>query len=133
MTDYAGVLVRAVVVALSEDAEARALLGEPVRVFDMAPKGVAAPYVVIGRGGEVPLRGDGGGCEVSLSLTGVSRFAGQEEARAVVAVLRQVLDGRGVAEGGVTGRVRVLGSEVFSGSDGRAAYGVVRLRAVMEG
>ena len=133
MTDFAGVLAKAVVAALSADAGAKALLGDPVRVFDAPPKGALAPYVVIGRGVEMPLKGDGGGCEVSLSLTGVSRFAGQEEARAVVAVVREVLDGLAVSDGGVTGCVRVRGAEVFSCSDGRGAYGALRLRAVMEG
>lgn len=133
MTDFAGVLVKAVVAALSVDTGAKALLGDPVRVFDAAPKDVVVPYLVIGRGGEVPLKGDGGGCEVLLSLTGVSRFAGQEEARAVVAVVREVLDGLVVSDGGVTGVLRVRGAEVFAGSEGRVSYGTLRLRAVMEG
>ncbi|WP_242913750.1 DUF3168 domain-containing protein [Brevundimonas pishanensis] len=133
MTDFAGVLAKGVVAALSAEAGVQALLGDPVRVFDAAPKGAVAPYLVIGRGGEVPLKGDGGGCEVLLSLTGVSRFAGQEEARAVVAVVREVLDGLAVSDGGVTGVVRVRGAEVFAGSEGRVSYGTVRLRAVMEG
>ncbi|WP_297801113.1 DUF3168 domain-containing protein [uncultured Brevundimonas sp.] len=133
MSDIAGVLVKAVVAALAADAALKALLGDPVRVFDAPPKGGVAPYLLIGRGVEVPLKAEGGGAEVSLSLSVVSGFAGQEEARAVVAVVRDVLDGLAVSEGGVTGNVRLRGAEVFVGGDGRGAYGILRLRAVMEG
>lgn len=133
MSDVAGVLVKAVVAALAADEGVQALLGDPVRVFDAPPKGGVAPYLLIGRGVEAPLKADGGGAEVSLSLTVVSRFSGQEEARAVVAAVRDVLDGLAVSDDGVAGVVRVRGAEVFSGSDGRGAYGVLRLRAVMEG
>lgn len=133
MSDVAGVLVKAVVAALATNAAVTALLGDPVRVFDVPPKGAVVPYLLIGRGVEVPLKAEGGGAEVSLALTVVSRFAGQEEARAVVAVVREVLDGLAVSDGGVTGVVRVRGAEVFAGSEGRVSYGTVRLRAVMEG
>ena len=133
MSDVAGVLVKAVVAALAADEGVKALLGDPVRVFDAPPKGAVAPHLLIGRGVEVPLKAEGGGAEVSLSLSVVSRFAGQEEARAVVAAVRDGLDGLAVSEGGVTGIVRVRGTEVFVGGDGRGAYGILRLRAVMEG
>lgn len=133
MSDFAGALVKGVVAAVSADAGLKALCGDPVRVFDAAPKGVAAPYLLVGRGNEKPLAAQGGGSEIELSLTVVSRFAGQEEARAVVAGLRLVLDGLAVSQGAVAGVVRVRGAEVFSGADGRGAYGVLRLRSVMEG
>ena len=133
MSDVAGVLVKAVVAALAADGRVQALLGDPVRVFDAPPKGGLAPYLLIGRGVEVPLKAEGGGAEVSLSLTVVSRFSGQEEARAVVALVRDVLEGLAVSDDGVMGVVRVRGAEVFAGGDGRGAYGVLRLRAVMEG
>jgi len=133
MSDVAGVLVKAVVAALAANEAVKALLGDPVRVFDVPPKGAVARYLLVGRGVEVPLNAEGGGAEVTLSLSVVSRFSGQEEARAVVAAVRSALDGLAVSDGGVTGCVRVRGAEVFAGDDGRGAYGVLRLRAVMEG
>lgn len=133
MSDVAGVLVKAVVAALAADEGVQALLGDPVRVFDVPPKGALAPYLLVGRGVEVPLNAEGGGAEVTLSLSVVSRFSGQEEARAVVAAVRSALAGLAVSDDGVTGCVRVRGADVFAGGDGRGAYGVLRLRAVMEG
>lgn len=123
MSDVAGVLVKAVVAALSAEAGVKALLGDPVRVFDVPPKGTVAPYLVIGRGVEVPLNADGGGSEVTLSLSVVSRFSGQEEARTVVAAVRSALDGLAVSDGGVTGCVRVRGADVFAVVTGAGPMG----------
>ncbi|WP_292043700.1 MULTISPECIES: hypothetical protein [unclassified Brevundimonas] len=43
MSDVAGVLVKAVVAALAVDEAVKALLGDPVRVFDVPPKGRLRP------------------------------------------------------------------------------------------
>ena len=102
-------------------------------MFDVPPKTAEAPYLVIGRAVEAPLGAQGGGCVVTLTVTAVSRFAGQEEARAVVAAMRDALEAFEVSDEGVKGVLRGRGAEVFSSSDGRGAYGVLRLRAVMEG
>ncbi|WP_406852013.1 DUF3168 domain-containing protein [Brevundimonas sp. BH3] len=73
------------------------------------------------------------GFEVELSLTAVSRFDGQEEARELAGAVRGALEGLALSQDGMSGRVAVRSVEVFAGADRRHAYGVVRLRAVMEG
>lgn len=129
MTDPLAALVKAVVAAVSGDAAVRALCGDPVPVFDVAPRGGAAPHLVIGRG---RWSEGAGGFDVELSLTAVSRFDGQEEARALAGAVRAALEGRTMVADGLSGLASVRDVEVFSGPERRHAYGVVRIRAVME-
>ena len=68
-----------------------------------------------------------------MSLSAVSRFDGQEEARLLAGAVSGALEGLAVSQDGMAGRVAVRSVEVFAGQDRRHAYGVVRLRAVMEG
>lgn len=75
----------------------------------------------------------GGGVEQRLTLTGVSRSAGSEEAKAVAAAVRACLhDAVLEADGVRTATLRATFADVFSTGDGRRTYAVVRLRAVTE-
>lgn len=130
MTDPLAAMVKAVVAILSGDAAVKALCGDPVRVWGVAPRGGAVPHLVIGGG---RWREGAAGFEVEMSLTAVSRFDGQEEARAIAGTVRNALSGAVLSADGMTGRAQVRGVEVFAGADRKHAYGVVRLRAVMEG
>jgi hypothetical protein len=76
---------------------------------------------------------DGGGVEQRLTLTGVSRFAGSEEAKATAAAVRACLHEAALEADGVrTVSLRVVLSDVFRAGDGRRTYAVLRLRAVTE-
>ena len=131
MIDHESALQKAVLAALKDDAAVGALVGG--RVWDQAPEGAGVPHLLIGRCESRPVAADGGGVEQRLTLTGVSRFAGSEEAKAMAAAVRACLHEAMLEADGVrTVSLRVVLSEVFRAGDGRRTYAVVRLRAVTE-
>ena len=131
MRDHESALQKAVLAALKADAAVAALVG--ARVFDQAPQGTACPYLTLGRCESRPVAADGGGVEQSLTLTGVSRFSGSEEAKAMAAAVRACLHEAVLETDGVrTATLRANFADVFRAGDGRQTYAVVRLRAVTE-
>ena len=120
-----------VLAALKADPAVAALVGG--RVFDQAPEGAEHPHLVIGQCESRPVAADGGGVEQRLTLTGLSRFAGSEEAKAVAAAVRACLHEAVLEADGVrTATLRANFADVFRAGDGRRTYAVVRLRAVTE-
>jgi len=120
-----------VLAALKADPAVAALVGG--RVFDQAPEGAEHPHLVIGQCESRPVAADGGGVEQRLTLTGVSRFAGSEEAKAVAAAVRACLHEAVLEADGVrTATLRANFADVFRAGDGRRTCAVVRLRAVTE-
>jgi len=120
-----------VLAALKADPAVAALVGG--RVFDQAPEGAEHPHLVIGQCESRPVAADGGGVEQRLTLTGVSRFAGSEGAKAVAAAVRACLHEAVLEADGVrTATLRANFADVFRAGDGRRTYAVVRLRAVTE-
>ena len=107
-------------------------LGAPARVYDQPPVDVLYPYVTFGR---VSAQSIGGvGAEVTeqvLNLMCVSRFGGSEEAKAIAAELRVLLDGPALDLPGLVS-LRVSYVDVFRSADQRTTYALVRLRAVTE-
>lgn len=131
MRDHEGALQKAMVAALKADPALSALIQG--RVCDQAPEGALCPYLALGRCESRPVAADGGGVEQKLTLTGVSRFAGSEEAKAVAAAVRACLHEAVLEADGVrTATLRATFADVFRASDGRRTYAVVRLRAVTE-
>lgn len=133
MSDHEGALVKALVAHLKGDADVRAVLGDPARVWDQPPDKPVFPHLLIGRVESRPVAADGCGIEHVLTLTCASKFGGAEEARAVVAAVRAaLLDGALEADGVRTVSVRVVFSDVFRSPDLRRTWAVVRVRAVTE-
>ncbi|WAC59421.1 DUF3168 domain-containing protein [Brevundimonas sp. SL130] len=131
MRDHERALQGAILAALKADATLGALLEG--RIWDQAPEAAVCPYLAIGRCESRPVAADGCGVEHDLTLTGVSRFAGSEEAKAMAAAVRACLhDARLEADGVRTVSLSAGVSEVFRASDGRRTFAVVRLRAVTE-
>lgn len=131
MTDHENALQKAMLAALKTDAATDALLSG--RIWDQAPEDADLPHLIIGRCDSRPVAADGCGVEQSLTLTGVSRFAGTQEAKAVAAAVRACLHERRLEADGVrTVSLRVTASEVFRAGDGRRTWAVMRLRAVTE-
>jgi hypothetical protein len=126
-------LQKALIAHLKADAAVTALLGEPERIWDAAPKDAAFPHLLIGRCESRPVGADGGGVEQALTLTVVSRFRGTEEAKAVLAAVRVALTEAALAADGVrTVSLRVTFADVFPGADGARTFAVLRVRAVTE-
>lgn len=131
MKDHEGALQKAMVAALKADPALSALIQG--RVYDQAPEGALCPYLALGRCESRPVAADGGGVEQKLTLTGVSRFAGSEEAKAVAAAVRACLHEAVLEADGVrTATLRATFADVFRAGDARRTYAVVRLRAVTE-
>ena len=126
-------LQKALIGHLKADAAVQALLGEPPRIWDSAPKDAAFPHLLIGRCESRPLAADGGGVEQALTLTVVSRFRGTEEAKAVLAAVRVALNDATLEADGVrTVNLRVTFADVFPGADAARTFAVLRVRAVTE-
>lgn len=109
-------------------------LGTPARVYDQPPAGVVYPYVAFGRTSAQAIGMTGGAVtEQALTLTCVSRFGGSEEAKAIAAELRVLLDDAELAlDGHRLASLRVSYVDVFRSSDMRTTYALVRVRAVTE-
>ena len=126
-------LQKALIAHLKADGAVAALLGEPARIWDAAPKDAAFPHLLIGRCESRPVGADGGGVEQALTLTVVSRFRGTEEAKAVLAAVRVALTEAALAADGVrTVSLGVTFADVFPGADGARTFAVLRVRAVTE-
>ena len=133
MSDHESALQKMLIVRLSSDAALKALLGDPVGVWDEPPAQPGFPHLVIGRSESRAIAAEGCGVEHVLSLSCVSRFGGSEEAKAVCAAVRARLNDAALAGDGVrTITLRVTFSDVFRSGDLRRTYGVMRVRAVTE-
>ena len=133
MKDHEGALVKALIAHLRGDGALKALLGDPVRVWDQPPEEPAFPHLLIGKSESRGLKADGGGVEHRLTLTCASRFAGMEEARAVAAAARaRVADAPLEADGVKAVSLGVTFTDVFRSADLKRAWAVMRLRAVTE-
>ncbi|HTM79691.1 DUF3168 domain-containing protein [Asticcacaulis sp.] len=132
MSDPVLDLQAALLVYLRGQASLAVWLGTPARVYDQPPVEVVYPYVTFGR---VSTQSIGGvGTEVTeqvLNLMCVSRFGGSEEAKAIAAELRVLLDGAALDLAGLVS-LRVSYVDVFRSADQRTTYALVRLRAVSE-
>jgi hypothetical protein len=126
-------LQKALIAHLKADPAVTALLGEPARIWDAAPKDAAFPHLLIGRCESRPVGADGGGFEQALTLTVASRFRGTEEAKAVLAAVRLALNEATLEADGVrTVSLRVPFADVFPAADGARTFAVLRVRAVTE-
>lgn len=133
MSGHELALQKALIVHLSEDVAVRALLGDPARIWDAAPRDGELPHLLIGRCESRPVGADGGGVEHRLTLTVVSRFRGTEEAKAVLAAVRlRLTDTRVEADGVRAVSLGVVFADVFPAADGARTYAVLRVRAVTE-
>jgi len=133
MKDHEGALAGALIAHLKDDGALRALLGDPVRIWDQPPEEAAFPHLLVGRNESRPVAADGGGVEHRLTLTCASRFAGMEEARAVAAAVRaRLADARIAADGVRTVSLGVVFADVFRSPDLKRAWAVMRVRAVTE-
>ncbi|ADL00573.1 DUF3168 domain-containing protein [Brevundimonas subvibrioides] len=133
MRDHESALQQALIAHLRADSAIRALLGEPARVWDQAPRDVDWPWLAVGRSESRPVAADGCGVEHTLSLRCASLFSGTEEARAVLAAVRAALHEATLEADGVrTVSIRAIYADVFRSNDQKRIWGVVRVRAVTE-
>ncbi len=133
MSDHESALQKALIAHLRDDAALKALLGDPARIWDQAPREAAWPHLTVGRSESRPVAADGCGVEHALSLRCASRFGGTEEAKAICAAVRAAVQEAALEADGVRSvSVRATFADVFRSNDQRRVWGVVRIRAVTE-
>ncbi len=127
-------LQKAIFAALGADAALAALIGDPPRLYDDPPGGVALPYVAIGDGTECDWStGSDAGGEHQLTIHVWSRSGGRMETRSVLAAIYDVLhDAALTLEGNRLVNLRFMLSQVWREGDGETYHGIARYRAVTE-
>ncbi len=133
MSDHESALQKALIAHLRADGALQALLGDPARIWDEAPRGAAHPHLLIGRSESRPVAAEGCGVEHQLSLRCASRFGGTEEAKAICSAVRAAVHEAALAADGVRAvSIRATYADVFRSGDLKRVWGVVRIRAVTE-
>ena len=133
MRDHESALQKALVAHLRDDPTLQALLGDPARIWDQAPKGALFPHLTVGRSESQPVAAADCGVEHQLSLRCAPLFGGVEEAKAICAAVRAAVHEVPLEADGVRAvTVRATFVDVFRSTDHRRTWGVVRLRAVTE-
>ncbi|MCR9128835.1 MAG: DUF3168 domain-containing protein [Alphaproteobacteria bacterium] len=120
---------------LKGDPAVKAALGDPARVYAIAPNGARFPFLSTGRGETEPA--DGSGTELvdhrlTLHLWGRrdDRDAVKDAAAAVRAALHQADLTLPAPYACIL--CRVVYTDLFTGADGRTLHAVVRARALVE-
>lgn len=133
MSGHERALHKAVIAHLRADEALKALLGDPARIWDQAPRAAGYPHLLIGRSESRPVEADGCGVEHVLTLRCASRFEGTEEAKAICAAVRAAIHEAPLEADGVRAvSIRTTYADVFRSSDHKRTWGVVRVRAVTE-
>lgn len=132
-TDPERALVEAVLARLAGDGALAPWLGAPARVHAEPPEQPTYPYLTVSRTQSRPSPWEGGGAEVLITVSAVTRHGGAEEARAITGAARRVLEAsRPVLDGHRLIDLRAVYADVFTAADRRSTLGVLRLRAVTE-
>jgi hypothetical protein len=132
--DASRALQAAVAVHLADDAALAALIGNPPRLFDEAPRGAAFPYVTLGDDRVSDWRGDGfTGSQHVLTLHAWSRAPGRDEVKAILGALRMALDDAALAlEGHHLVLLHFVLADTERLADGHTLHGLARFRALTE-
>ena len=131
MTDLGWSLQRAAYQRLRQDAEIRSLLGDPPRVYDIAPDRPVYPFAQLGEWRVAALAGVEDAFEHDIRIRIFSRYEGRRETRAVMAAFHDALHDAALAPPGRRlVSFRFVFSDVFLRPDGETWNGVMRFRAV---
>ena len=125
-------LQQAVYAALSGDAQIKAVLGDPARIFDHVPPSAQFPHLAIGETTAQPFDGKTeDGLDQTLTLHTWSRARGLKETKTIMAAVTAALDNQTLT---LNGHALVLLRMVFAmtalDSDGLARQGGPRFRAL---
>lgn len=133
MSQYAAdaelALQKAVVTALSASAAVKAVLGDPVRIYDDVPENPVFPYGSFGPGQAIDA-GDGchKGAEVFLQVDFWSRAIGYPEVKRIAAAAAGVLDAEIEIDGHEIVVHELIAVDTQRGLDGRTREAKLRLR-----
>jgi hypothetical protein len=127
-------LQKAIFAALAADSTLALLIGNPSRIYDDPPGETVLPYVQIGDGTESDWSSaTETGAEHQLTIHVWSRAGGRMEARAILAVIYDVLqDASLTLDANRLINLRFTLSQVWRENDGETFHGMARYRAVTE-
>ena len=127
-------LQQAIYVALAANADLKALIGDPPRLFDFVPRDAGFPYVVIGDATESDWStATEAGSEHQLTIHVWSRGAGHKEAKAIAGLIRDALDYAPLSlSGAELIDIRHLATDFARQPDGQTYRASLRFRAVTE-
>ncbi|MEO1015283.1 MAG: DUF3168 domain-containing protein [Pseudomonadota bacterium] len=129
--DQGWALQKAVHAAIGENDGVKALLGDPPRIYDIAPRRPVFPFATYGEWRASAYGGLPGGLEHDIRIRVFSRYEGRRESREIMAALQDALEGAPLApEGRALVSMRFVFSDVFLRADGATWGGVIRFRAV---
>lgn len=133
MSASAWAIQKAVYAALAANADLKAELGDPVRIYDEPPKGAVYPYAVLGEGRAAPLAGHDGATEHDIRLQIYSRHGGRREVRRIIDALHDALhDADFEVESHRLVNCRFVFADIFSRTENDVYHGAARFRAVVE-
>jgi uncharacterized protein DUF3168 len=127
-------LQQAVFAELAANDAVKDAFGDPPRIFDVAPRGAAFPYCVIGDDAMSDWStATETGSEHLLEIRAWSRAAGHKEAKLAASAVQDALDGASLSVDGETLiDIRHLATSFTRESDGETIRAVLKFRAVLE-
>ena len=120
---------------LKGDADVQAALGDPARVFTVAPNGARFPYLSVGRGESEPADADQTDlidCRLTLHIWG--RRDDLDSLKDAAGAVRAALHQADLTLPSPHACIlcRVVYADLFTGADGRTLHGVVRVRGLVQ-
>jgi Protein of unknown function (DUF3168) len=127
-------LKNAIFNSMSQDDAIKALIGNPLRLYDPPIRHSAFPFVVWRRIETKPIAQDYSNAqEIIITLEIVSKSTGQDEAKkAVQAINKWAQSAKPIGDGVNIIMLMSAYSDVFRAIDGRTFFGVVRLKIIAE-
>ena len=133
MSDAGWALQKAIYDALVSDAALKALVGDPPRVYDSAPKTGPYPFISFGDAREARIEGADALIEHDVRINIHSRYDGRREVKDVITATLSVLDDAPLALSGFALiSLRATFSDIIHRQEADAFLGVIRFRAVTE-
>lgn len=139
MSDPAFELQKAARAAIVSDLELKALMGNPVTIYDHVPENAAMPYIAHDEPGTAEWdvtpteASDGYGHEHTLMFHVWSAYEGKKQVGAILYRLEQIFrDWSPSLTGHRLANIRYQFSDRLRDPDGQAWHGVIQFRAVTE-
>ncbi len=120
---------------LKDQDSVKAIFGDPPRLHDRAPGGIAFPFLTVGRGETTPLDADATGLfDHRLTLHVWGRRDDRDAIRDALGTIRGLLHHADLSLNSPWRCVvcRVVYTDFFTAPDGRTLHGVIRVRAHLE-
>lgn len=127
-------LRQALYATLLADDGLKAIVGDPVRLYDDVPAGATFPFITFG---DSDIRDwstkDGPGAEHTVTLNVWSRYEGHMEAQLILEAIEAALeDAAPTLSGHTLVNLLFVSGQIIRDPDGATTHGTIRFRAVTE-